>query len=177
MRRLHLVPFLILLLALVAHFAAPANAALRDGGPAQPTSVEELFVKAIQYGGFEEACRKIGGCQMPGVLIAAVDDKNIAGRFSPREPNVITVSADVWPPGSVWFNAVLIHEFTHYLQWETGVFGPNTPCSRTYEIEEPAYKAGSRYLAEFGIDEKFADQLQSIAIMSAMCGASELDRK
>lgn len=133
-----------------------------------PTPIAELFEKAVQYGGYEGKCAARNGCPPPAVLIVNLDDENQSGRFNPREPNFVSIAFDV-VPGSVSFNAAVVHEFVHYLQWLHGELGPQHRCEQMMDIEVPAYKAASLYLAEFGIVEKFADQLFSVAAMSSAC--------
>lgn len=140
-------------------------------GLSRPTPVAELFKAAIKFGGFEQECmQRRGGCQMPGVTIVLIEDANVAGLFFFRDPNTVKMNAQVHTPGTLEWNATLVHEFVHYLQWLTGKLGPQTQCEQMVEIEEPAYKAGSAYLAQFGIVKDYKSQLSSIAFMSATCG-------
>lgn len=148
--------------------AATAEAPGYDKLP-QPTPVAELFEKAVKHGGFEAACLKRGGCPMPVVALAAIEDDNVAGLFDFHNPVFVKISTGNRIPGTLAFNATVVHEFVHYLQWLTGQLGPQTPCEARVAIEGPAYRAAAAYYAEFGIVFDYSPQMASMAFLAAMC--------
>lgn len=156
----------ILIACVVGLFSPNAQGA----GLSNPTPIHELFQKAVKLGGYEGACSgRPNGCEMPMVLLVKLENDNHAGEFHPRLPDFVKINTSNRVPGSLDFNATVIHEFVHYLQWLTGKLGPQTKCSGLYEIESPAYAAAAAYLSEFGIVKDFSDQLFSTQIMSMMC--------
>ena len=133
------------------------------------TPLQELFLTAVKLGGYEKKClARMGGCEMPSVLIASIDDDNTVGQFDPRQPVLVKINTRIIP-GSLGFNAVLVHEFTHYLQWLFGELGPQTQCQDQPKIEEQAYKAAAAYLAQFGIVYDYSDAMFGVLLMAAMC--------
>lgn len=161
--------FLAIGIALSMAFAAgKATAALYH-----PTSLHDLFMEAIKHGGYEQKCAmRRGGCPMPAVVIHTIPDENISGQFDPRNPSYIQLNTTpAVMPASLHFNMVLVHEFVHYLQWLFGELGPQSGCTEVPKIEEPAYKAGASYLAQFGVTYDYSAQMSEIAFMAAMCEA------
>jgi hypothetical protein len=139
-----------------------------------PTQLKELFLSAVVFGGYAEKCQaRRGGCPMPAVVLAGIEDDNTVGQFDPRHPTFVKITSQIMP-GSLAFNAVVVHEFTHYLQWLFGDLGPETLCKDHPPIEEQAYKAAAAYLAQFGINYDYSDQLFNVVVMAAMCEAGEM---
>lgn len=138
-----------------------------------PTSLQELFLKAVVHGGYAQKCMaRRNGCEMPAVVIMGIEDGNILGEFDPRNPTFIKINTTKnIIPGSLGFNAVMVHEFVHYLQWLFGELGPQSKCLDHPRLEEQAYKASAAYLGEFGIEYDYRDSLFEVIVMSAMCEA------
>lgn len=139
---------------------------------AHPTSLVELYKAAIKFGGYEDKCNaRINGCPMPAVVLVYIEDSNIAGQFDPSHPTFVKLSA-LMTPGTVSFNAVMVHEFVHYLQWLFGDLGPDSGCKDTPRIEEQAYAAAAEYLKQFGIIYDYSDQMVGIHLMAVLCEAA-----
>ena len=77
--------------------------------------------------------------------------EHIAGRFTWHDPSHILTNAQHSIPGSLEWNATVVHEFVHYLQWLKGTIGPTKPCETVRDAEIEAYKAGDAYLAKFDV--------------------------
>ncbi len=160
---------LCLALAAAVFLAAPSGV-FAESGIVKPTTVTELFKDAIELGGFAQMCQsRVGGCPMPVVAIVEVEDENIAGLFHYRNPNVIQVNASVRVPGTLEFNATVLHEFVHYLQWLAGKLGPASTCMDTPGIEEPAYKAAAAYFARHGVEFDYSMQMFSVQMGAMSC--------
>jgi hypothetical protein len=134
----------------------------------EPTEIDELFSQAIKLGGFEKFCQsRDEGCQVPGVLIAKIEDENIAGQFTWYSPTFIRITTGYFAPGTLLFNSTVVHEFVHYLQWLRGDLGPsNNSCEKVRDAEIQAYAAGDAYLAQFGIKK---DKSMIDFMLATMC--------
>jgi hypothetical protein len=117
----------------------------------KPTKIETLYKAAILLGGFKEFCStRDGGCPMPAVVVAPLPE-GIAGQFTWHSPGFISVTTGDIMPGTLDFNETVVHEFVHYLQWLRGDLGPSVTCEQVSASETSAYKAGSDYLAHYGV--------------------------
>lgn len=131
----------------------------------QPTNVVALFKQAVELGGYAEKCAvRQGGCPMPSVTITGLDP-NIGGQFNPADPTIIKTNGEALVPGTLLWNSIVIHEFVHFLQWYFGELGPHSTCQDHQRIEEAAYVAGAKYLAQFGIVEAYSMQRLWLAMM------------
>lgn len=132
----------------------------------RPTTVLDLYAQAMKIGGYELKCQfRRGGCPAPVVAVSAIESDNVAGQFDPRMPNFVTINSKVLTPGTLDWNATVVHEFVHYLQWVFGEIGPAVSCEDVAKAEVAAYKASAEYLSQFGIVRDHSMQLFAVAVM------------
>lgn len=151
----------------MATFVLALVLALSAVFPAKAESLEDLYAIAIEYGDYKEKCKYLrSGCPMPNVILTEHMEATNVGEFTYLNPTVVAIAADkAGSPGTPVWNAVLVHEFTHYLQWRTGKLGPSLPCQAGQEAEIEAYAAASKYLTSRGVAHSFKDQLFGVALM------------
>lgn len=128
---------------------------------ARADTIPELFKAAIELGGFTEKCKRLeDACQMPAVMIAPLDIDGALGLFDLRHPVLVRITPEhEGVPGSHMWNATLVHEFVHYLQWTTGVFMVNLSCAdKVNKVELPAYEVQKKYLAQRGVEFDYSMQ-------------------
>lgn len=137
--------------------AAALGLALFWAGPshAAPDMLTKLWLRAIEAGGFKEACsRHARKCATPPSVCIRGLNPNEHGRFVPwEEPTCVQVSATL-DPGTTYWKSTVLHEFVHYLQWWTGELKPTANCFDIGEAEQPAYNAQIEFLAEQGYDRE-----------------------
>lgn len=139
---------------------------------ALPTVVTELFEFAKKQGGFEEMCNtSMYECPQPAVLITEDIDDYAYGMYNPfKMPDVVQMSMGNAKPGTIAWNATLVHEFTHYFQWVSGKLGPSTlSCSNRAEIEIQAYTVMAEYLKSVGVDESMDEEKAAMRFDEALC--------
>lgn len=137
-----------------------------------PTAPSELFVFAIEAGGFAEMCENTPyHCPMPKISIDGSIDDYAYGIFNPFEKaNTVVMSESLLEPGTVMWNAVLVHEMTHYLQYLRGEFVPSKlGCAAHERTEHEAYDVGAKYLQSLGFKEDFAKEKAQMSLDAAMC--------
>lgn len=150
-----------LAVAVALTLAGPLAAFASEPDLYRPTPTAELFEKAVKLGGFEAECgKRHNGCVAPAVLVTEMRE-GLMGSFTWDEPRVVKLNS-VMVPGSLKFNSVLVHEFTHYLQWLTGKIGPHNWCPVAVEMETQAYNVAAAYIGEFGV---VRDYTENIAIV------------
>jgi hypothetical protein len=139
-----------------------------------PTHLNVLFKEAIALGGYTDFCAKrFWGCPMPDVTIHLTDE-NIRGHFSFEHPTRIYLNNQYDAPGTLLWNEVAIHEFTHYLQWLSGKYSPARAdiCEMMFEIERDAYNVGHSYLKKHGVVADTAYFIEMLKMNYAMCTAA-----
>jgi hypothetical protein len=140
---------------------------------AKGASVADLFAQAIELGGYKDTCAKrFDKCPMPDVLIGNTGDENILGRYHFGEPGIVRVTtAEGYEPGSLEWNAVVVHEMVHYLQWLTGKYNPGRPdiCEMMYEVEFEAYDVSEKYFRRNGVTRDFSGHRDMLKMQYAMC--------
>lgn len=139
---------------------------------AKPTLVSELYETAKKLGGYEKMCAaSMHQCPQPMVLISEQYDEYAYGVFNPfKETDRVILSMGNLKPGTIAWNATLVHEFTHYFQWLAGEFGPSTlSCSLMAKIEIDAYTVAAAYLKSIGVDEDMQEEKDQMVLNAAFC--------
>lgn len=151
-----------LAVAVLLTLAGPLAAFASEPDLFRPTTTTELFDKAVKLGGFEAECgKRHSGCVAPAVLVADGMKPGHLGEFTWNDPQVVKLSS-VLVPGSLKFNAVLVHEYVHYLQWLTGKIGPHNWCPMAVEMETQAYNVAAAYIAEFGVVRDYSANIDHV---------------
>lgn len=164
-----LLKLLLLILAWLGLLAQPGGAFAQEAA-SYTANVEVLFKTAVELGGYKQACTvRRGGCPSPAVLLVPLPE-NVLGQFDWREPKWVAMNSEQLTPGSLDWNAILVHEFVHFLQWVTGKIGPHTGCKEAVTAEKEAYAATAAYYARFGVKKDYAEQLFGAMLLCAMMG-------
>lgn|SRR5574341_279239 len=115
---------------------------------------EKLFADAIKYAGYEKHCQKYA-CIMPDVFVVDLPG-DILGAFAPTQHRLVFIDKEI-APGSFAWQAALVHEFTHYLQWNADKIPDKETCEQNFEREIEAYETEVKWaLREKGILNGYA---------------------
>ena len=131
-------------------------------------SPAELLQEALVRSGFDKLCASHphGCAARPMITLIALPDGTL-GQFNQAEPTQLYVNERA-KPGTVLWNAIIVHELTHFLQWWFGEMTPASSCLDSVENEAKAHAVGNLYLLERGVDwSKNATEV--IARMRAAC--------
>lgn len=123
----------------------------------------ELFAEAQRISGrkcvsndaqAEEDGEAGGLCAPPRVINQDLAKIEAYGLYDhTTNPRVVYVDFNTAPPGSQQFKEVVIHEYTHYLQWVNGDLKPKgDPCERS-KLEIEAHKVDQEYTTPGEISE------------------------
>lgn len=137
-----------------------------------PTPSVELFELTKKLGGFEEMCaQSFHKCEQPMILISREHDDYAYGVYNPFvKADTIVMSMTNLVPGTIGWNMVLVHEYTHYLQWLKGTYAPSMPlCTGMAKIEIEAYEVSSKYLETLGINDDMEAKKSMMRMNEAMC--------
>ena len=115
--------------------------------------IEVLFSFAILVGGFEDMCKSTP-CVPPNVVHR--DLNGYDGLFSGNNPDVVSIDTK-FTKGTVDSNAIMVHEFVHYLQYLKGTYHSKIKC--TYPLEKQAYDVAVEFYKTHGIKKDFRKEL------------------
>jgi len=120
--------------------------------------IELLLTFAIQVGGFQEMCVKTE-CPVPIVMQADLGVKQ--GEYSWKNPDRVLIDKTL-VEGSVEWNAAVVHELVHYLQYLAGTYNSSMDCA--LKVEKQAYMVSEKYWASKGVEKEFGTHLFSVAM-------------
>lgn len=139
--------------------------------------VVELFLYAMEKKNLACLSHPNGGCFLPEIRIAELPD-GVLGQFKIQDPTYITVTPRLTPGSPAW-NSVVVHEFSHWLDWYFDIVIRSKMQCRDYMVaEERSYIIQYAYLKDQG-EEEMARQVWDtmkavLAEKEVMCTMQEL---